>query len=62
MKLIVTPYFKKQEKAVKNFLDDHNVEFAVVNEKQSAYKTTAKKQLTQEKNRYLITFQSQLSL
>jgi len=53
MKLIVNPHSKKQEKAVKDFLDDHDVEFTVVNEDRSAYKTTPKKQLTKKEKQVL---------
>jgi hypothetical protein len=45
--------FKKQEKAVKEFLDNNDVEFAVVNEEQAAYKTTPKKQLTKKEKQVL---------
>ena len=47
MKLIVKPHSKKLGKTVKEFLDEHNVEFTVVNEDQAVYKTTPKKKLSQ---------------
>ncbi len=53
MKLIVKPHSKKQEKAVKDFLDNNDVEFTVVNEEQAAYKTTPKKQLTKKEKQVL---------
>ena len=53
MKLIVKPNTKKQEKTVKDFLADHEVEFTVVNEEQAVYKTTPKKQLTKKEKEIL---------
>ena len=53
MKLIVKTHSKKQEKAVKEFLDDHDVEFTVVNEEQAVYKTTPKKVLTKKEKQVL---------
>lgn len=53
MKLIVKPHSKKQEKTVKQFLDEHNVAFTVVNEEQAVYKTNPKKQLTKKEKEIL---------
>lgn len=53
MKLVVNPKTRKQEKAVKEFLDNHNVEFTVVNEEQAIYKTSPKKQLTKKEKQVL---------
>lgn len=53
MKFIVKPHSKKQEKVVKEFLDNHDVEFTVVNEEQAIYKTTPKKQLTKKEKKVL---------
>ncbi|MGB3007725.1 MAG: hypothetical protein WBC06_14505 [Chitinophagaceae bacterium] len=53
MKLIVKPHSKKLEKTVKEFLDEHNVEFTVVNEDQAVYKTTPKKKLSQKEKQVL---------
>ena len=53
MKLVVNPKTRKQEKAVKEFLDKHDVEFTVVNEEQAVYKTTPKKQLTKKEKQIL---------
>lgn len=49
MKLVVNPKTRKQEKAVKEFLDNHDVEFTVVNEEQAIYKTTPKKAFPKRK-------------
>jgi hypothetical protein len=48
MKLVVNPKTKKQEKAVKEFLDDLHIEFTMAEEEQSVYKITPKKQLTKK--------------
>ncbi len=53
MKLVVNPKTRKQEKAVKEFLDNHDVEFTVVNEEQAIYKTTPKKKLSQKERQML---------
>ena len=53
MKLVVNTKTRKQEKAVKEFLDNHDVEFTVVNEEQAIYKTTPKKQLTKKEKQIL---------
>ena len=53
MKLIVKTHSKKQEKAVKDFLDKNDVEFTVVNEEQAVYITTPKKQLTKKEKQVL---------
>ena len=53
MKLIVKPHSKKQEKAVKEFLDEHDVEFSVVNEEQATYKATPKKVLSKKEKQVL---------
>lgn len=53
MKLIVKPQTKKQEKAVKDFLDGQGVEFTVVNEDQASYKTTTKNKFTQKEKQVL---------
>ena len=53
MKLVVNPKTRKQEKAVKEFLDNHDVEFTVVNEEQAIYKTAPKKQLTKKEKQVL---------
>ena len=53
MKLVVNPKTRKQEKEVKEFLDNHDVEFTVVNEEQAIYKTTPKKQLTKKEKQIL---------
>ena len=53
MKLIIKPHSKKQEKTVKQFLDEHDVAFTVVNEEQAVYKTTPKKQLNKKEKQVL---------
>lgn len=53
MKLVVNPKTKKQEKAVKEFLENHDVEFTVLNEEQAVYKTIPKKQLTKKEKQVL---------
>ena len=53
MKLVVNPKTKKQEKAVKEFLDNHDVEFTIVNEEQAIYKPAQKKQLTKKEKQVL---------
>jgi hypothetical protein len=53
MKLIVKPHSKKQEKTIKQFLDEHDVAFTVVNEEQAVYKTTPKKQLNKKEKQVL---------
>ena len=53
MKLIVNLHSKKQEKAIKEFLNENDVEFTVVNEEQTTYKTTPKKTLTKKEKQVL---------
>jgi arsenate reductase-like glutaredoxin family protein len=53
MKLIVKTISKKQEKAVKEFLDKNDVEFSVVNEDQVIYKTAPKKILSKKEKQVL---------
>ncbi|HEX7846264.1 MAG TPA: hypothetical protein VF476_10735 [Chitinophagaceae bacterium] len=53
MKLIVKPKTKKQEKAVKAFLDNLNVEFTIAEEEAAVYKTILKKQKTKKEKQIL---------
>ncbi|MBS1620699.1 MAG: hypothetical protein JST10_10210 [Bacteroidetes bacterium] len=51
MKLIVHPKSKAQEKLIKNFLDDLNIGFSVVEEEQVSYskrRTKSKRNKTRE--------------
>jgi hypothetical protein len=44
MKLIVKPKTKKEEKAIKTFLEDHSIDYLKLEEEAAVYeKTTAKK-------------------
>lgn len=53
MKLVVNPKTRKQEKAVKEFLDDLHIEFTMAEEDQAVYKTTPKKRLTKKEKEIL---------
>jgi hypothetical protein len=53
MKLVVNPKTRKQEKAVKEFLDGLHIEFTMAKEDQAAYKTTPKKRLTKKEKEIL---------
>lgn len=43
MKLVINPKNKKQEKALKAFLEEAAIDFTTVEEDAAVYKTTAKK-------------------
>lgn len=49
MKMIVKTKSKKQEKTIKTFLEDLDVEFSMVKEETAVYKTTSKKLNKKEK-------------
>lgn len=53
MKVIVNPKTKKQEKAVKTFLADLDIEFTVAAEDAAIYKTTTSKKLTAKEKKIL---------
>ena len=53
MKMIVNTKTKKQEKAVKDFLDDHDIKFSMVEEEAAVYKTSTIKQLTKKEKQIL---------
>jgi transcriptional regulator CtsR len=53
MKLVVNPKTRKQEKAIKEFLDDLHIEFTMAEEEQAVYKITPKKQLTKKEKQIL---------
>jgi len=53
MKMIVNTKSKKQEKAIKTFLEDLDIEFSMVKEEASVYKTSSSKQLTQKEKQIL---------
>ena len=53
MKLIVNTKTKQQEKIVKNFLADLDIEFMMLEEEAAVYKTASPKQLTKKEKRIL---------
>jgi hypothetical protein len=53
MKMIVNTTSKKQEKVVKTFLDDLDIEFSIVEEEAAVYKTSPAKQLTKKEKQIL---------
>ncbi len=53
MKVIVNPKTKKQEKAVKTFLADLDIEFTIAEEDAAIYKTSPSKKLTQKEKKIL---------
>ncbi|MEP7238806.1 MAG: hypothetical protein ABI685_13100 [Ferruginibacter sp.] len=53
MKMIVNTKSKKQEKAVKTFLDDLDIEFLMVKEEEAVYKTSSAKQHNKKEKRIL---------
>lgn len=53
MKMIVNTKSKKQEKVVKTFLDDLDIEFSIVEEEAAVYKTSSTKQLTKKEKQIL---------
>lgn len=53
MKLIVNPKTKKQEKVVKEFLDNLDIEFTMAEEESLVYKTTPTKQLSKREKEIL---------
>ena len=53
MKMIVNTKSKKQEKVVKTFLDDLDIEFSIVEEEAAAYKKSSKKQFTKKEKEIL---------
>ena len=53
MKMIVNPKTKKQEKAVKTFLTDLDIDFTVAAEDAAIYKTTPSKKLTAKEKKIL---------
>jgi uncharacterized protein YktB (UPF0637 family) len=53
MKMIVNTKSKKQEKVVKTFLDDLDIEFSIVEEEAAVYKTSPAKKLTKKEKQIL---------
>jgi hypothetical protein len=53
MKMIVNTKTKKQEKAIKTFLEDLDIEFSMVEEEAAVYKTAPNKQLTKKERQIL---------
>ena len=53
MKMIVNTKSKKQEKVIKTFLDDLDIEFSIVEEEAAVYKTSPTKQLTKKEKQIL---------
>ena len=53
MKLIVNTKSKKQEKAIKTFLDDLDIKFSMVEEESAVYKTSSTKQFTKKEKQIL---------
>jgi hypothetical protein len=53
MKMIVNTKTKKQEKAVKDFLGNLDVEFSIVEEEAAVYKKSPAKQLTKKERQIL---------
>ena len=51
--MIVNTKTKKQEKAIKDFLDDHDIEFSMVEEEAAVYKTSSTKKLTKKEKQIL---------
>lgn len=51
--MIVNTKSRKQERAVKAFLEDLDVEFSVVEEETPVYKTSSPKQLTKKEKQIL---------
>jgi hypothetical protein len=53
MKLVINPKTKKQETAVKKFLDSEDINFSIVAEDAAVYKTSPKKKLTDKEKQIL---------
>lgn len=53
MKMIVNTKSKKQENAIKTFLDNLDIEFSMVEEEAAVYKTSPTKQLTKKEKQIL---------
>ena len=53
MKMIVNTKTKQQEKRVKNFLADFDIEFMMVEEEEAIYKTALPKPLTKKEKQIL---------
>jgi hypothetical protein len=53
MKMIVNTKTKKQEKEVKNFLGNLDIEFTMVEEEAAVYKTVPQKHLTKKEKQIL---------
>lgn len=53
MKMIVNTKSKRQEKAVKTFLEDLDIEFSMVKEETPVYKTSSPKHLTKKEKQIL---------
>lgn len=53
MKMIVNTKTKKEEKAVKDFLDNHEIKFLMVEEEAAVYKTSSPKHLTKKEKQIL---------
>jgi len=53
MKFYITPKTKKQEKIVKEVLEELDIPFTMAEEEQAVYKTTPKKQLTKKEKEIL---------
>ena len=51
--MIVNTKSKKQEKVVKTFLEDLDIEFSMVEEETAVYKTSSTKQLTKKEKQIL---------
>ena len=53
MKVIVNPRTKKQERAVKTFLTELDIEFTIAKEDAAPYKTTPSKKITPKEKKIL---------
>ena len=53
MKMIVNTKSKKQEKVIKTFLEDLDIDFLMVEEEAAVYKTSPTKQLTKKEKQIL---------
>lgn len=53
MKMVVNTKSKKQEKAIKTFLEDLDIEFSMVEEEAAVYKTSSPKLLTKKEKQIL---------
>jgi oligoribonuclease (3'-5' exoribonuclease) len=53
MKMIVNTKSKKQEKAIKNFFQENDIDFSIVEEDAAVYKATVAKKLTKKEQQIL---------